>query len=40
LQKKLPNGKDEIREAYYVFSHLGCDEQILGWDLKGGQLRG
>jgi phosphoenolpyruvate carboxylase len=20
-------GEDEIKEAYYVFSHLGCEEQ-------------
>lgn len=24
-------GEDEIKEAYYVFSHLGCDEQM--WDV-------
>ena len=26
-------GEDEIREAYYAFSHLGCDEQM--WDCEG-----
>ncbi|MBC7096909.1 MAG: phosphoenolpyruvate carboxylase, partial [Methanobacteriales archaeon] len=26
----LLSGEDEIKEAYYVFSHLGCDEQM--WD--------
>ena len=26
-------GDDEIQEAYYVFSHLGCDEQM--WDFEG-----
>jgi len=26
-------GEDEIREAYYVYSHLGCDEQM--WDFEG-----
>jgi phosphoenolpyruvate carboxylase len=26
-------GEDEIQEAYYAFSHLGCDEQM--WDYEG-----
>ena len=26
-------GEDEIQEAYYVASHLGCDEQM--WDFEG-----
>jgi phosphoenolpyruvate carboxylase len=26
-------GEDEIQEAYYVWSHLGCDEQM--WDFEG-----
>ncbi len=26
-------GDDEIQEAYYVYSHLGCDEQM--WDFEG-----
>jgi phosphoenolpyruvate carboxylase len=26
-------GEDEIQEAYYVSSHLGCDEQM--WDFEG-----
>jgi phosphoenolpyruvate carboxylase len=26
-------GEDEIQEAYYAFSHLGCDEQM--WDCEG-----
>ncbi len=26
-------GDDEVREAYYAFSHLGCDEQM--WDYEG-----
>lgn len=26
-------GEDEITEAYYAFSHLGCDEQM--WDYEG-----
>lgn len=26
-------GEDEIQEAYYVYSHLGCEEQM--WDFEG-----
>lgn len=26
-------GEDEIQEAYYVFSHMGCQEQM--WDFEG-----
>jgi phosphoenolpyruvate carboxylase len=26
-------GEDEIQEAFYVYSHLGCDEQM--WDFEG-----
>ncbi len=26
-------GEDEIQEAYYIYSHLGCDEQM--WDFEG-----
>ncbi|MCD6490854.1 MAG: phosphoenolpyruvate carboxylase [Chloroflexi bacterium] len=29
-------GEDEICEAYYVFSHLGCDEQM--WDCEGKEV--
>ncbi|MFB0561358.1 MAG: phosphoenolpyruvate carboxylase [Candidatus Lokiarchaeia archaeon] len=29
-------GEDEIKEAYYVFSHLGCDEQM--WDMEGKEV--
>jgi phosphoenolpyruvate carboxylase len=29
-------GMDEIREAYYAFSHLGCDEQM--WDFEGKEV--
>lgn len=29
-------GEDEITEAYYVFSHLGCDEQM--WDFEGKEV--
>ncbi len=30
------DGEDEIREAYYVFSHLGMDEQM--WDFEGKEV--
>ncbi len=29
-------GEEEIREAYYAFSHLGCDEQM--WDVEGKEI--
>lgn len=29
-------GEDEVQEAYYVFSHLGCDEQM--WDCEGKEV--
>ena len=29
-------GEDEILEAYYAFSHLGCDEQM--WDVEGKEI--
>ncbi len=29
-------GEDEIQEAFYVFSHLGCDEQM--WDCEGKEV--
>jgi len=29
-------GEDEIAEAFYVFSHLGCDEQM--WDCEGKEV--
>ncbi len=29
-------GEDEIREAYYAYSHLGCDEQM--WDVEGKEI--
>lgn len=31
-------GDDEIEEAYYAFSHLGCDEQM--WDAEGKEVDG
>lgn len=30
------SGDDEIQEAYYAFSHLGCDEQM--WDYEGKEV--
>ncbi|GAB4346170.1 MAG: phosphoenolpyruvate carboxylase [Desulfobulbaceae bacterium] len=30
------SGGDEIEEAYYAFSHLGCDEQM--WDCEGKEV--
>ncbi len=30
------SGGEEIEEAYYVFSHLGCDEQM--WDCEGKEV--
>ncbi|MCX7883293.1 MAG: phosphoenolpyruvate carboxylase [Brevinematales bacterium] len=29
-------GEDEIQEAYYAYSHLGCDEQM--WDCEGKEV--
>ena len=31
-------GENEIQEAYYAFSHLGCDEQM--WDCEGKEVDG
>lgn len=30
------SGEDEIKETYYAFSHLGCDEQM--WDCEGKEV--
>ncbi len=30
------SGEDEIREAFYAYSHLGCDEQM--WDAEGKEI--
>ncbi|MBE8540253.1 phosphoenolpyruvate carboxylase [Geoglobus acetivorans] len=30
------DGEDEIKEAYYVFSHLGIEEQM--WDFEGKEV--
>ena len=35
-ENSVLGGEDEIQEAYYVFSHLGCDEQM--WDVEGKEL--
>jgi len=35
-RSEILNGEDEIREAYYVFSHFGCDEQM--WDFEGKEV--
>ncbi|OCC15606.1 Phosphoenolpyruvate carboxylase, archaeal [Dissulfuribacter thermophilus] len=32
-QNQDMSGNDEIHEAYYAFSHIGCDEQM--WDCEG-----
>lgn len=29
-------GEDEVREAFYAYSHLGCDEQM--WDVEGKEI--
>lgn len=33
VEGDVVEGEDEIQEAYYVYSHLGCDEQM--WDFEG-----
>lgn len=30
------SGDDEIQEAYYAYTHLGCDEQM--WDCEGKEV--
>jgi len=32
----LTSGEDEIQEAFYAYSHLGCDEQM--WDFEGKEV--
>jgi phosphoenolpyruvate carboxylase len=32
----LLTADDEVREAYYAYSHLGCDEQM--WDFEGKEV--
>lgn len=29
-------GEDEVEEAYYTYSHLGCREQM--WDCEGKEV--
>lgn len=36
VENGLIGGEDEIQEAYYSFSHLGCDEQM--WDFEGKEV--
>lgn len=33
---EVMDGDDEIKEAYYVFSHFECDEQM--WDFEGKEV--
>lgn len=35
-EESVLGGEDEIQEAYYAFSHLGCDEQM--WDCEGKEV--
>lgn len=35
-ETKELGGEDEIQEAYYAFSHLGCQEQM--WDCEGKEV--
>ncbi len=32
-ESSILKGDEEVREAYYAYSHLGCDEQM--WDYEG-----
>ncbi|OGH78929.1 MAG: phosphoenolpyruvate carboxylase [Candidatus Magasanikbacteria bacterium RIFCSPLOWO2_12_FULL_47_9b] len=36
VEQSLIGGEDEIQEAYYAYSHLGCDEQM--WDFEGKEV--
>lgn len=36
VEDTLIGGEDEIQEAYYAYSHLGCDEQM--WDFEGKEV--
>ncbi len=36
VENTLLGGEDEIQEAYYAYSHLGCDEQM--WDFEGKEV--
>lgn len=35
-ESSLLDGNDEVQEAYYVFSHLGIEEQM--WDCEGKEI--
>lgn len=35
-ENSVLGGEDEIQEAYYVFSHLGIEEQM--WDSEGKEV--
>ncbi|PIZ52289.1 phosphoenolpyruvate carboxylase [Candidatus Woesearchaeota archaeon CG_4_10_14_0_2_um_filter_33_13] len=35
-EKSVMEGEDEIKEAFYTFSHLGADEQL--WDAEGKEV--
>lgn len=35
-EKAVMEGEDEIKEAFYTFSHLGVDEQL--WDAEGKEV--
>ncbi|MHA1195908.1 MAG: phosphoenolpyruvate carboxylase [Promethearchaeota archaeon] len=36
VDNSIIEGEDEVKEAYYAFSHLGCDEQM--WDCEGKEV--
>jgi len=35
-ENSLLGGEDEVQEAYYIYSHLGCREQM--WDCEGKEV--
>lgn len=36
VENSLLGGEDEVQEAFYAYSHLGCDEQM--WDFEGKEV--
>jgi len=36
VENGMLGGEDEVQEAFYAFSHLGCDEQM--WDFEGKEV--
>ena len=36
VENSLLGGEDEIQEAFYAYSHLGCHEQM--WDFEGKEV--